>query len=79
MRLAASSEEALASAESLVEMEEAPRRGSWISSVLPAYYNGQLVAVKHIKKPFVATTRNIVLEVNLVRLIKHCNDLDTVN
>lgn len=36
------------------------------SSVQPAYYLGQLVAVKHIKKPYVSVTKPLVTEINQV-------------
>lgn len=71
MRLAAGSEEGMMSTESLAhdaENESATNLpvAAWVSSVKPAYYNGQLVAVKHIKKPFVTLTKTVVAEVNQV-------------
>lgn len=55
----------MVSTESLAE-DAGPRHSTWTSSVQPAYYNGQLVAVKHIKKPFVALTKEVVAEINQV-------------
>ena len=53
--------------ESLGEATEAGvAAGPWISSVRPAYYNGQIVAVKSINKPYVALSLTIVMEINQV-------------
>lgn len=38
----------------------------WTSSISLAHYNRQLVAVKHIKKPYVSLTPSVVKEINQV-------------
>ena len=65
MRLAANSEEALSMSTESIAEETRPKNG-WISSVQAAYFNGQLVAVKNIQKPFVTLTKSIILEINQV-------------
>ena len=67
IRLAAKSEAIISSIESLTENPDL--KSTWTSSVQPAYYNGQLIAVKHIQKPFVTLTKAIILEINQVKLI----------
>ena len=66
MRLAAKSEEAIMSTESLQTEETLPTVVGWATSIIPAYYNGQLVAVKNVKKPFIVLNKVIIMEVNQV-------------
>ena len=49
-----------------VNEEQVNQNVSWLSSVRPAYFNGQIVAVKDINKPFLTLTKTIILEVNQV-------------
>ena len=49
-----------------VSEEQVNQNVSWLSSVRPAYFNGQIVAVKDINKPFLTLTKTIILEVNQV-------------
>ena len=66
MRLASQSETAILSTESVRGDEEAKTLSGWVSSVRPAYYSGQLVAVKDIRKPSITLTKTIITEVNQV-------------
>lgn len=65
--LALGSETAVNSAGSLAEEPATSTGMSWMTSVRPAYLNGQLVAVKDIKKPYVVMTKSIIVEINQVQ------------
>lgn len=62
---AVGSEGPLGSLESLAELTQ-PDNRHMTSSVQPAYYDGQLVAVKTIQKPAVLLTKTLIAEVNQV-------------
>ena len=66
MRLAVQNEDSLA-IENNQQVEEClPTVAEWIAPVTSAYYNGQLVAVKYLRKSIITLNKTIIREVNQV-------------
>ena len=55
--------------EGIGDISEGAINRPWISSVRPANFKGQIVAVKSINKPWVSMTPSVVTEINQASFI----------